>query len=632
MTRTKLYAPGERKNKRRFNFIDVFAIVSILTLAVGLYADLSIVNEGGNTPYGVVDDAGVVVSQHQREDKAIERAANESAAQGKSFYVQKLGRLRVTNIVEQPPVDPPVDPPPIGMTRGIGLPGLTYWSSMWYDVDAMRWSEYWPDPNNPGFVHGAAFTGLVDENGTPHYPTGEYSVLADGGKGEVRFENGVDGNTFRHVIDGPYSGIVKLWSSGSSAGLRIRIKHDPIDPIQNLRVLMPTFTEPGVHPAMLADLSKFGVIRFMDTVTPNGNLMYWKDRTTPDDPIWSNRGKISSYEAAVTSYVEFREDAASLWNGQHDSIIIAVDDHELRTGVRAFVYRDGVKLPNSFVWGDGNNPIRVLPDNKIELKVRRDLTPDELAAMNAGDMKLRVVVQAQAPYEWCLDLAVKCDATPWICVPAGADDQYIIELIKLCEARGPPGKPIIIEFGNEAWNDGGSAYMPSWTRSLSFGNGKNIGYARWVAWGTAIARQHSDRVQIVACAQAGRKGWAGASDSILNEIAQQGQRVDALGIAPYFDFLSQAGDMSSVDIHKQRADAHGIPLWCYEVGQHILDSKDQDTPEMAAAYEAHIAGLESSGVTLACWYDYCRKNKNQHQWGHKQFQLVTTKKWEAIIK
>lgn len=83
----------------------ILVTLILCTAVFGLRAELTIVAEGGNTPYSVIAPDGSVVSSHQREDKAIERASNESAANGGASYrVRKTGDLIVTNTPDEPVV------------------------------------------------------------------------------------------------------------------------------------------------------------------------------------------------------------------------------------------------------------------------------------------------------------------------------------------------------------------------------------------------------------------------------------------------------------------------------------------------------------------------------------------------
>lgn len=97
----------------------LIALIALLTPFA--LADLSITADGTTTPYSVIAPDGSVVSRHVRKDKAIERAANESAAHGAAGYrVRETTDLIVTMDPPKPteppaviqPPDPPVDPLP----------------------------------------------------------------------------------------------------------------------------------------------------------------------------------------------------------------------------------------------------------------------------------------------------------------------------------------------------------------------------------------------------------------------------------------------------------------------------------------------------------------------------------------
>lgn len=57
------------------------------------------------------------------------------------------------------------------------------------------------------------------------------------------------------------------------------------------------------------------------------------------------------------------------------------------------------------------------------------------------------------PWEVQADLCVRTGVAPWVCVPAAADDEYVIALATLWrDALGERGPPVYVEDSNEVWN------------------------------------------------------------------------------------------------------------------------------------------------------------------------------------
>ncbi|MGZ9271807.1 MAG: InlB B-repeat-containing protein, partial [Candidatus Binatia bacterium] len=77
-----------------------------------------------------------------------------------------------------------------------------------------------------------------------------------------------------------------------------------------------------------------------------------------------------------------------------------------------------------------------------------------------------------APIEAALDIANTLDASPWLEIPARADDDYVTQFAQLAKTRLTTTRPIYLEYYNEAWNS-----------SYPYGiNGdwiKQQGIARW---------------------------------------------------------------------------------------------------------------------------------------------------------
>lgn len=58
------------------------------------------------------------------------------------------------------------------------------------------------------------------------------------------------------------------------------------------------------------------------------------------------------------------------------------------------------------------------------------------------------------PYEVMFELANKVQADAWVCVPAHANDDYVMNLAALCKKSLDPKLKLYIEYSNEVWNWG----------------------------------------------------------------------------------------------------------------------------------------------------------------------------------
>ncbi len=189
-----------------------------------------------------------------------------------------------------------------GSPLGVNLHAITYWSPEWVFKDVFKQSKPWyPQEANSGAwdtdfplnltadgypILGTNPAGNPEAAGTlmfrdldGHYPSGEYICLYDG-VGEV--ELGMDAT----VVSSQPGRIVCRVDDPSDSGifLKIRTTPNPSNPVRNIRLFHSQWensylTEP-FHPAFLARIAAFKMIRFMDWQRTNHNdfLMDWEDR------------------------------------------------------------------------------------------------------------------------------------------------------------------------------------------------------------------------------------------------------------------------------------------------------------------------------------------------------------------
>lgn len=207
-----------------------------------------------------------------------------------------------------------------GSPIGIGLSGLSYWSSQWPFVDVMlsssRWITNWhsqavtaenayrwdrgpePDIGEDGWPKslqdGALLGKLMLRDVLLHAPEGVYTVLYDGhgslkfgmdaeivstsaGRVRVRFNPSVNIDCVEQMVH-VYCGENGFWMEITAV--------DESDPIRNIRVIMPGFEETHeampFHPLFLKRLDRFSTLRFMDWAgTNHATEVEWSDRPRP---------------------------------------------------------------------------------------------------------------------------------------------------------------------------------------------------------------------------------------------------------------------------------------------------------------------------------------------------------------
>ncbi|HEV8692455.1 MAG TPA: hypothetical protein VGQ91_19270 [Ideonella sp.] len=95
---------------------------------------------------------------------------------------------------------------------------------------------------------------------------------------------------------------------------------------------------------------------------------------------------------------------------------------------------------------------------------------------------------------------------------------------------------------------------------------------------------------------------------------------------------------------KALADSHGLPLWAYEAGQHlILPGGVEDPawlaliaaanrdPRMARAYERSLADWRAAGGQLVVWFNHMATPSPSGAWGLKETQFSDAAvKWQAV--
>jgi hypothetical protein len=189
---------------------------------------------------------------------------------------------------------------------GINLAGPADWNTELPFIDVFRLSRAWiSQERGQGWGKGPPLD--LDEHGwvrslqpncfaeTPlctieggHYPSGDWTILWEG-NGRIEMSKG------RVLQSEAGRMVVNIDSAGGGFFLRL-LETNPSDPVRNIRVLMPGFTEEQVEqnpwtPSFLDRWHGVACLRFMDFQhTNNSEQQSWSDRPTLDDATFTIKG------------------------------------------------------------------------------------------------------------------------------------------------------------------------------------------------------------------------------------------------------------------------------------------------------------------------------------------------------
>jgi len=297
-----------------------------------------------------------------------------------------------------------------GSPVGIGLSGLSYWSTQWPFVDvhvsSSHWVPNWHPQMQPREVQYRWSNGpapVVDSDGWPvsledgarigklmlrdvvlHAPAGLYTVLFDG-HGTLEF--GMDAEVvqkdagrytvrFTPTANIPCVDALEFAYCGEN-GFWLEVTGvDAADPIRNIRVVMPGFADSAAampfHPLFLKRLDRFSTLRFMDWAgTNHATEVQWSDRPRPGQEL-SSGGNI--YRVPLEYQIQLANivGAAPWFNVPHtanDAYIQAMAElirDTLRPDVRVFVEH------SNEVWNPGFPQGRFANARGVELGLSDD--------------------------------------------------------------------------------------------------------------------------------------------------------------------------------------------------------------------------------------------------------------------
>jgi PKD repeat protein len=498
---------------------------------------------------------------------------------------------------------------------GIGLDGITYYSSAWTFTDAFKASSKWSATtyNTMTKVETSGAGGEVemDANGWPvrlknwtndqgqlmqqrlytlmfrdigdKYPAGIYRAEWKG-TGSVTF-----GMAARVVEQGTSNGIhyALLNVTPTKNGIQLKINDmDPANPIRDIHVWMSDYNgqsfagqvwQPGAkfspfHPLFLERLKPFKTLRFKDWGALDGSILeHWSDRPTVDD-----------------------------------------------AGYR---------------WTNGRG----------------------------------------VAYEYMIELANELDADAWFNMPHMADDDFIRNFATLVRDNLEPGRKVYIEWSNEIWNYAPSFTTYSWiTEQLK--KPENAGMDRpsfeareikrdFDIWSEVFQGQQDRLVRVIA-------GQASNSWSVIKQLKKMDGHFDAVSAAGYLkvkDILDTFSESTTareivqalldyvptklghLQNYKDLADQYSAELGrhiqfvVYEGGQALIGNNApyqqamfdaQVDPLMYQAYAELLKGFRAMGGDLFTFYTYINPDNRYGSWGALQYQnqpIADAPKYQAIV-
>ncbi|MBN2755061.1 MAG: hypothetical protein JXR81_09425 [Candidatus Goldbacteria bacterium] len=479
------------------------------------------------------------------------------------------------------------------MTIGMGLNGVSDWTTEWPFVDIMKISREWFTFNadySDGWDTGYGASIPLDSNLYPsqvpfdpdgagpaipqavrtvwaisHLPTGNYTFICEG-TGTVSFNGNMSGS---FTVNGGGTFTVSVLGDGN-AWMDIS-QSQAGDNLRNMRLIMPgyesVYQTEKFHPEFTSRISMFKALRFMDWgATNDSSLANWADRPHTGDYSYTRRGV--PYEVMI--------ELANKLNIPPWLCVphMATDDYITQLA-------------------------RLIRDN-----------------LNSN---LRVYLEySNETWNWQFGQTNYCeDQGELLGFPSFFGYRWAYHCKRACDIW----RIFTREFGND-------------TRFVKV-------LASQAGWGSGT---EADPYPIQFMLE----------DAMTNPLINpDGYSADAIAIAPYFapTGMGSLTDTATVDQvitlclqdidamnapggmvagHKAVADEHGVELVCYEGGQHMVRSESTaltDTfiavnrdPRIYGVYTDYLDKLDAAGVGLFCHFVDCGDFSRWGMWGSMEYQ------------
>ena len=237
-------------------------------------------------------------------------------------------------------------------------------------------------------------------------------------------------------------------------------------------------------------------------------------------------------------------------------------------------------------------------------------------------------------WEWMIRLCNLQHADFWVTIPHAVPDDYVIQLATLIKQHLDPSLKVYVEYSNEVWNTGFAQATYASEQGQALGLHLNVAntYGQSAA---ALARARFYVLRSLQIHQLFDDVYGADSTRLVHTLAGQaantnvsvlhrdalvdpvtnptGRTIDAYSLAPYFSFSTDGGVPNLLEVMLNEIDTTvlsrsqaqyaiwaplGIPLICYEGGQHITNNAEAASrnPVMYTAYKHYLD-------TIAPYYD-----------------------------
>jgi len=500
------------------------------------------------------------------------------------------------------------------------------------ELDADGWVKRLPAPDDSTVKFRSVSTILFQGNGGAH-PAGHWVVHYDG-EGQIEYAGA---GTRVASASRPGRDVVAVTNT-TPVGLIIRIKRIAAENhLRNIRVIPPggICTDAPLtvvsdasacashdawrsmeqleatqlfHPAFLADLRGFRVIRFMQWAnTINSTLSTWAERPKPGDAFWSSdRGVPLEVMLALASAVN-----ADPWL----NVAPYVDDDHVRRLAR--LAKASVRAPRLLYFEYGNEPWNGAPPYNVAgewyERQARQKWPDAAAT----PVQLRMNWYAYRAVQLCRIAKAEfgADAKRVRCVANGqASSAFVSDTMLECALAAE-------ELGGRCSRD-----------FDALGIAPYFGYYIGLPTHAAVTQR-----------------WPDEPDGGLATLFRELTGRDAAGreVAPPLQSAGSGAPRGAIEVargymveNKKIADKHGLPLIAYEGGQHLqthpgrvadLFAAANRDPRMALALARHFDGWQAAGGELYVPYTYVKRAGASGSWGLKEYQRdEDAPKWQAV--
>lgn len=273
-------------------------------------------------------------------------------------------------------------------------------------------------------------------------------------------------------------------------------------------------------------------------------------------------------------------------------------------------------------------------------------------------------LESGVAYEYMIQLCNQLNANPWLCIPAQADDAYVMSLAHLIQSQLKPELTVYVEYSNEIWNRlfKQSRYCEQQGLRMRLSTKPKIARLRYQSQRSVeIARQFKhllgeDRKVIHVLSS--QTVSSESSRELLSWKAAY-QHVDALGVGAYFahetgakfldsklsgnrlvdEMLTHATrSIKTLEEHLQAqqdvAEHFGVTLTAYEAGQHMTlpgrvprDHQMHEViaqinrgPRMGTLYSQLFAAWKQTQGGPLVGFNHISKPKHSGAWGLLAYQ------------